>query len=288
MHVSIIKRLFSLDSVLVLLIVIVGFIGAFGFPQKIGITNEQLVLGLLAAFGLELLVQRVGKLATIGDTLDHVMSDVAETKVTLEEIGSTLRPTLSADSLFLRRSDPPAFDTIVANAHEMWVAGKSLNSLLAGNGSIIVSSGVRFRFLIHDPAVPHITQSLASQSFANPSVDDIEHGIEAGLGQLHRLVESSEGRIEARLSSALIPNGFTIVNPGQSDEWMRVELFSYQVSLGSRRSLCLHRVREPDIYAFYYEQFSKLWAAGKPLPVRTRIAQEQVSSTPSTPADEQS
>jgi len=248
-----------------LLVMLVGFVGAFGLPQKMGISTDQLILGLLAAVGLELLMERVGLLGVI-----------RESQLELKQI---VQPSLSADALFLTRSDPPAFDAIVSGAHEVWVAGKSLNSLLATHGSIILSSGVKFRFLVHDPSVAHLAQSMASQSFSNPSVDNMKAGIRSGLAQLSRIAATAADRVEVRLSPALMPNGFTIVNPGDRDEWMRVELFSFQVSLSSRRSLILVRKRDPKIYSFYFDQYTGLWASSKPLQIPTNQNVSAISGT---------
>lgn len=246
---SFISKLFKRENTLAVLLVIGAFAGLVGVPQQIGITSDQIVMGLLGLLVVDTLIERLGY-------LDRIESHI-------HELESKLKKQVSADDVLHPRSDLPPFSLYLENSEEVWLAGKNLAGLFTSYGSQIekaARSGKHFRILLMNVKNQSLIQAISFGSFTQADPSSVERRSQDALSILVRLQKNvPPNSIEIKLIDYIFTNTFLILDGKKPNGQMVIEMYSYKISTAERLHLTLKRTEAGRTYTHYLERFESMW-----------------------------
>lgn len=151
-------------------------------------------------------------------------------------------------------------------AKEVWMAGKTLQMVLANHENLIVqklSEGTKFRFLVPNPDDREVMTVLSRTSRMEQS--EFVSSLKRSLGKLEDLQTTpGPGAIEIRLMDFVPYNGYTIVDPEDPHRARTfVDFFGLGIDLRERISTVVHITLDPKLYAYHRQQYSNLWKLSK-------------------------
>lgn len=133
------RRLFSIRSIVPLLIILGAFISLF-IPSVFGLSQEQIILALLGLLAFDALFERT-------EFLSIIERDLKSVKTSIESQSGAIN--------FLKyRRDFPRLEHIIASAKkEIWISGTSLDGMVTFVGTFQSkkNDGVNIKFLAVDP-----------------------------------------------------------------------------------------------------------------------------------------
>lgn len=257
-----IKKTLKRENILVILLMVAALLGLLGVPQTIGITSEQIILGLLGVLAIDTLIERLGYLDRIETHITH--------------LGNKIEPRVSAGNLFHSRAELPPFTTRLQQHDEIWIAGENLFGPVTDYGRQIeqaAKDGKLFRFLVVNPDNPCLMKAIALRSFTQPTASSVERLLREALAHFERLCENTpKGAIEVRLVDCVPTTAYLIADGKKPNGQMTVEMYGYKIATGERLHLELTRRANSRIFAFHLEQFESMWRDAKPLSVQSAEA----------------
>lgn len=168
------RQLIEFRNVVPLVTIILAFLGAGGFLQRLGFTTDQIILALLGILAVDTVVERLGYLSRIEDSVKSL--SVATSK-----------------PLFLSRAmlnaDEP-FEQFVVRGRDVLISGVSLVGTVGPLRTLFkttIQRGTNLCFLLLDPESPCL--ELAARSHG-VSAESLRNDIISSLGHLQQLVDS--------------------------------------------------------------------------------------------------
>lgn len=211
---------------------------------------EQIVIGLMALIAIDSLVERLGILARIEESIKLVCG----------------APSLR------RRSEIIHPVTQAASASTIDVLAVSGISLFAQNQGFYLRKlreGARMRVILLDPNSP----ALPTHAYqAGQSTIVIQRHIESTLSAIRPLLNHEGAQIEVRLGPCFAP--FSMVGTDLNKESGRivVEFHVYRAELDQRPHVLFEAHNEAFWYGFFRDQFETAWAVSTPLIVDVEIS----------------
>ncbi len=246
-------KIFKRENILILVLIVGAILGIVGLPQKIGITTDQLVLGLLGVLAVDTLIERLGYLERI------------ENRIT--ELKNKLEVKTSADNLFRTRSELPAMTTWLTQYDEICFLGVNLNAIVHSYTRQIeegAKNGKHFRFILVDPESNSPWDTVAARSFTEPNAANQRQLAADSLAILKRISNNVPKKsIEVRLINYDLPCSYSIGDGNTERGKVIVEFFNYKISAGERQHITLLKQTEPIQFRFHLQQFETIWKGAK-------------------------
>ena len=180
-----------------------------------------------------------------------------------------------ADHIFhFRESDTdPSFVSMLQGCKELWVVGKDCHGLLTTYFDQIqqaIAEKKRFRFLIVDHSNKSLLNTMAASSITRPESKQRKQTAQEALKILRRLLDSaSKGVVKVKLANFLPTCTCTIFDGNSPSGRMTIENYGYKISSGRRLRMYITRKKAPQTFAFYIQQFNKMWDAADLLDRKT-------------------
>jgi hypothetical protein len=246
---------FNRRNALSIVTVVIGIVSLCGVPQKLGLTSEQVIMGLLSFVALESIIINI-------DYLEH-LRDAAE-----EVRGKVVRPGL--DALFRPRSGRFDLGEAVQDAREVLVCGVSLESMVMSQASLfaqLARQRCRIRFVTADPEARLLDGIDANM--ANYVGGEVVRGnVRAGLARLASLYQglsdAQRTRMEVRTYVG-IPyySAVRILRRGETGDTIWTSFYTYGGATGERRGILIDSRSSPQTFAFYRDSLDRLWASSE-------------------------
>jgi hypothetical protein len=251
----VIKQIFKRENIIILLLIVGALLGVVGVPQQVGITSDQLLLGILAVLAVDTLVERLGY-------LDRIETHIAQ-------IEQKIEPQVSVDDMLRPRAEMAKFEENLQQGEEIWLTGRSLFTLISSYGRQIqqaANNGKRFRFLIVNPSNESLVNAMTTTSFSHPSTDTMFQNVRDGLASIERLIATvPPNAIQVRLIDSYPAVALQIIDGMKSAGSMIVELYGYKLSPGERLHMRLHKETDNGTFMHYLNQFTLMWEDSRPL-----------------------
>lgn len=242
-----IRRLFSLRNISPILIIILAIIGSLGLtPFGAKLSNDQVILALLAFLAIDALVERI-------DLLTNIEQDI-------QSIKKSFKPKMGADMFLKKRRSFPRMELLINEAkNELWVAGVTLDTMVttASDFKYKMEQGCNLRFLALSPEGEAL--QLAAKYFStNP--DTLIIRIRNNLRTLaSRLKSPEKGSIEIRILDRVFPTGYFIADPYSPKGRMIVQMYFYHVYVEEAPLFELSKEEETEWFSIFLRQFENAW-----------------------------
>ena len=103
---------------------------------------------------------------------------------------------------------------------------------------------------------------MAASSITRPESEQRKQTAREALHLLRRLLAGApKGTIKVKLASFLPTCTCTIFDGRSTSGQMTVENYGYKISAGRRLRMYITRKKAPQTFAFYLQQFNKMWDA---------------------------
>lgn len=245
------KRLFSLRNIVPAFIIVAAFYGTFA-QNPLGLQRDQILLALLAFLAIDSVVERIELLSGIEANLQRV-KDLTERQ-------------FSGRGMLRRRSDFPRLENVISEAkQEIWITGMTLD-IMATITDLFkrkAEAGMVIKLLGVTPT-GDVIEEVAD--YCGYDKDGASERIRSNLNTLYdRLAQPLPDRIELRVTTHRLANGYFIVDPKTVDGYMTITPYFYKTP-DAHMSPVLYVSRSTDAhwFAVYLEDFERLWASAKP------------------------
>lgn len=247
------SKVYRRENVLAFMLILGAILSLIGIPQRIGITTEQITISLLAVLAIDTVIERIGYL------------DKIEAKIV--DLSNKVLTPINIDDFFKSRKQIPAFSDVLQSNNEIWLAARDLDGLVKNYGRYIenaVQSGRKFRIILSNPYNASLMAAIYLGKEYYTSREPIDKRIQGVLDFWVRLSSKAlEGKVEVRLADYAFNNTFLIMNPSEINSEMILEYYGYKISNADRLHIHLLKVRDRQIYSYYYDEFIRIWEDAK-------------------------
>jgi hypothetical protein len=247
--IAFLRGLFRLENLALLIVIIGAIITLTPLREALRLSQLDAMVALLGVLAVDALVERVGALK--------------ELRTTLANINVKLIPSRTISEYFQPRTSHPQFNMLLSDATEVWIAAKGLKALWTDHSGQILEaakSGVRFRFLLHDPESQHVIQSMAATSLTSTVPKHVRTDIRIMIDHIVTVSRScTPGQILLHVTPWPMTHGCTIVNPTMPKGRAYIELWGYKLALAERRAAWIYKELDHAEFAFYVADFERQW-----------------------------
>jgi hypothetical protein len=250
---KLLRRLLNRRNLLALVTVVIGLLSLFGVPQDLGLTSEQVILGLLSFIALEAIVVNIGYLESLRDFSEEMRARV-------------IQPSL--DSLLAPRRGRFDLADFKGEVKDVLICGVSLEGIAMSQANLIaelLGKGCRFRFVLISPEASFLDRiDLRMSNYVGEEV--IRANIRAGIARLAQLYRSLEDKQRERMkvrSYAGIPffSAVRLITDIEASDVIWISYFTYGGATGERRGVLIHSDTSPETFSFYDRSLAQLWRA---------------------------
>ena len=174
-----------------------------------------------------------------------------------------------ADDFFHTResASTPSFASMLEECEELLVTGKDCHGLLTTHFDQIqkaVISRKKVRFLIVNHSNKSLLNTMSASSITRPESKQRTETAKEALKILRRLITAiPDGDVKVKLANFLPTYTCTIFDGRKASGRMTVENYDYKISSGQRLRMYLTKEKDPQTFAYYVQQFDKMWDASE-------------------------
>lgn len=245
----IINRVFRRENTLILLLVVSAILGLIKIPQKIGVTNDQIIMALLAVIALDTLIIRLGY-------LDRIENNI-------ENIGKKIESRISPDEFFGTRSDLPPFLSCLEKSEDIWMSGRNLFGIVSVYGKNIeqeAKNGKKFRFLLLNFQNEGLMNTIANGSITHHDGKSAKQLSKEAYSRLKKIQEKCpDNSIDIKLINYPVSYSYLITDGRKIGGEIIVEIYNYKISAAERPNFVLRKKIDYKMYAFHLKQYEEMW-----------------------------
>lgn len=259
---------FSLSIILLLSAITIAKPESIFQSVLLGLTTE--ILGVVLIF---LVINRLFLLEDwnvserVSALLEKLELGVVEEKVDYlaeqqQQIYRGLQDLHASGLKFETRSALKPFHLAIADAREINIFGHHLSSISNSSAGAMLkkaNKGCKFRIIILDPTNDTVLNAAAqlSDRSGNAGSRHLQSDINRSLEILKPLSES--GNAEIRLTGVMMPFTMILLDPSQTSGTAQIEFCAYRTNRTDLLHVKLTPHSNRDSYAFFLDQFEKLW-----------------------------
>jgi len=240
------RALFQLDNVVPALIIVIALTVSLE-PRILGVefSDRQIVLALFALLGVNAVIERSGRLYTMGSRI--------------EQIAQHLEGNISADKVLRTRAKFPRTELLIADAkRSLTIVGINLQAATHAMPQILelARRGTVIKLLAADPDGAELEHG-ARMSGVDP--DRRRQQIRQNLDMIKnefrtRLNSAARRRCTLRVVDRILPVGVIGVDTDSPDGWLIVQHYLTDTPAERAPLLWLRRKSEPEWYKRYLHQ----------------------------------
>lgn len=253
--------------VIALLLAIFGTLGVR--PFGVEYSDDQLIFALLGVLAIEAFVERADLTLTIYHRVEEIYRRV--TNVSPSGI------------IFLRRSEQEKLSELIRSARKsVWIAGPTLDSVVQCQEDLraLLESGREVRVLMVEPTLEVLKwygEHIVGHTYN--FTDDrgrarAQERLDDNRERLAKLEEVAPSRFSLRVLGRIIWLGFVIIDAGEPQQRMDVQVYLYKTSVEVAPLLRFGPNSDPAWTRTFLDQFHLYWSEASdplaaPAPVST-------------------
>ena len=251
------QKLLDRRNLLALAGILVGLLGIFGIPQKIGFDVNQIIIGLLIVVSVEAIIINLGY-------LDNILTSISAIQKKI------YRPEL--DSLVGPRKDRFEIADFSDDVREMVVLAIAPENFIMGQFNLLLQMAERkakICFVTLDPQATFLNE--IDKGMPNHVG---EHVLKANiassqrrLAQLYSTISTKQRhRLEVRKYSGIpFYSGVRIKSRSGTNDVIWISYYSYGGAISERKGILIFANTSPNLFSYYSQATKRLWDASVPI-----------------------